>query len=291
MKKRDLKCAFFGTPDIAVYVLEELKAAGFTPALIVTAPDRPAGRTLTPTPPAAKLWAEAQDIGVSQPEKLTKEDPEAAVIFNTEWDLFVVAAYGQIMPREVLDIPTHGTLNVHPSLLPQLRGASPIRSAILEDKRVTGVTIMKMDEQMDHGPIVAQARVELEADEWPPRGRMFDELLARAGGELLAETIPAWVAGEIEAEVQDHNRASFTKKITKAMGELDLNDDPYQNLLKIRAFDGWPGTFFFVEKNGKRVRIKVTDAECASDGTLKILRVIPEGKNEMDYEQFKAAYQ
>lgn len=282
MKRIDF--VFFGTADIAVWVLDELSERGLSPALIVTEPDKPAGRKQELTPPPVKRWALEHEIDVLQPEKLNASK-EMQLLLNSEWDLFVVAAYGQLIPRELLEHPKHKTLNMHPSLLPKFRGASPIRSAILEDERKTGVSIMLLDEKLDHGPIIAQASVELEERDWPPKGRVFDELMARAGGELLSETITPWIAGEITPEAQDHERATYSGKFDKAMGEIDLSGDPYQNYLKICAFDGWPGTFFFTEKDGARIRVKITDAEYENE-TLTILRVIPEGKKEMDYGQF-----
>lgn len=275
-----LRIVFFGTPEIAATILEELKASGIVPALVVTNPDRPVGRKQTMTPPPVKVWAEKESVEVLQPEDL-KDEQTLAPLFNTEWDLFIVAAYGGILPKKLLELPEHGVLNVHPSLLPKFRGASPIRSAILSDERETGVTIMQMDEKMDHGPIVAQARVEIAKEDWPLSGHILDDILAHAGGELLAETIPAWLEGAITPEEQDHEKATYCQKISKDMGELDLKDDPYQNLLKIRAFDGWPGTFFY-DENGKRV--KITEAELTADGSLKILKVIPEGKKEIDFK-------
>jgi methionyl-tRNA formyltransferase len=281
----DIKFAFFGTPDIAVFVLEELANAGYRPSLIVTNPDAPKGRKHMLTPPPTKVWAAVHAIPVLQPESL-KDGAAQTILRDGDFDLFIVAAYGKLIPKDILDIPKHGTLNVHPSLLPALRGASPIRSAILQDIRETGVTIMLMDELLDHGPILAQENVVIEKGAWPLRGHALDELLARKGGVLLVETIPQWLAGEITLVEQDHARATFCTKISKEMGELDLSSDPYQNLLKIRAFDGWPGTYFFAEKNGKRVRVKIVDAELAPDGSLRILRVIPEGRKEMMYDDF-----
>lgn len=281
---KTVKIAFFGSPPLAVGVLDELEKAHIFPSLVVTSPDVHKGRKLGLTPPEAKMWAEVRSIPVLQPSSLKNDD--IAAFLNTEWDLFIVASYGKIFPKTLLSLPKHGTLNVHPSLLPKFRGPSPIRSAILEDVRETGVTIMLMDEELDHGPIVAQARVELEKDEWPPRATLFEQLLAHAGGQLLTETIPLWLMGEITPEEQDHSKATFSKKIIKEDGRIDLADDPYKNLLKIRAYDGWPGTYFVHSKNGKNIRVKITDAKLAEDGALRILRVIPEGKKEMDYQDF-----
>ncbi len=286
MKK--IRIAFFGTPEFSVDILRELEKAHIVPSLVVTAPDAPRGRHLVLTPPEAKVWAQEHDIPVLQPTTLrltSKEDNDRDALYNSEWDLFIVASYGKILPQTLLDIPRHGTLNVHPSLLPLYRGASPIRSAILEDnKAAVGVTIMQLTEGLDEGPIIAQGRVETE--EWPPHALVLEKLLAHEGGELLAEAIPLWVAGGITPEAQDNAQATFSSKITKEMGEIDLAGDPYQNFLKIRALEGWPGTYFFVEKTGKKMRVKITDASYA-DGTLHIEKVIPEGKNEMSYEQFQ----
>jgi methionyl-tRNA formyltransferase len=279
------KIAFFGTPQIAVWVLEELEKQGIVPALIVTNPDAPQGRKLILTPPPVKVWAAARNISVFQPTALRNEE-SVTTLAQGVFDLFIVAAYGKIIPQAILDIPKSGTLNVHPSLLPALRGASPIRSAILGDIRETGVTIMCMDAELDHGPILAQERATIAPSEWPLRGHTLDELLARTGGRLLADIVPKWLAGSITPIEQDHTAATFCTKITKEMGEINLAHDPYQNLLKIRAFDGWPGTYFFVEKQGREIRVKIVDAELNADRSLTITRVVPEGKKEMSYEDF-----
>lgn len=275
-KKTDPTIVFFGTPHFAVYVLEELATLGIEPDIAVTAPDRPAGRGMKLQSPPVKEWSEANDIPVLQPESLKKESDALSLLQNSDWDLFIVAAYGKILPKNIIDLPRRGVLNVHPSLLPRFRGASPVESQILEDEKETGVSIMLIDEEMDHGPLVAQASIEPE--EWPIRASILEELLAREGGKLLAEAIPPWLSGEIEATEQDHDKATFTRKIEKQDGEINLDDDGYQNYLKFCAYDGWPGTFFF--KDGKR--IKITNAEY-KNGAFTPLRVIPEGKKEIDY--------
>ena len=277
MRNNDLKMVFFGTPQISVFVLEELEKKGILPSLIVTAPDKKRGRKMLLTPPEVKAWAETHNIPVLQPEKITPEFIDE-LSSKDIFDVFVVAAYGKILPKGLLEIPTHNVINVHPSLLPRLRGANPIRGAILADEKEVGVSVMLVDEEMDHGPILAQEKVFVE--EWPLRGKELDELLARKGGELLTSVLPQWIEGVITPQEQNHSEATFTKKVTKEDGLIDLDDDPYQNLLKIRAYDGWPGTYFF--KNEKR--IKVIDAE-VKNGDLNILRVIPEGKKEMNYSE------
>lgn len=273
------KFIFFGTPRFSIFILEELKAADLLPTLIVTAPDRPRGRGLEVLPPEVKVWALEHEIDVLQPEKL-KDDNFLGELRNTDWDFFVVAAYGKILPPELLAIPKHGILNVHPSLLPKFRGASPIQSQILADEQKTGVTIMKIDEELDHGPIVAQASIEPEP--WPLPYPLLEELLAREGGKLLAEAIPEWLEGNISPEEQEHEQATYTKKITKEDGRIDLTEDSYQNYLKFQAYRSWPGVFMFEGDT----RIKITEA-AFEENTFKIVKVIPEGKREMSYEDYQ----
>jgi methionyl-tRNA formyltransferase len=281
-KKETPLFAFFGTPHFSVVVLEALQAQGYLPTLVITAPDRPQGRGQKLTPSPVKAWAEKNGIDVVTPEKLSDEN-FIAELGNTQWDVFVTAAYGKILPKSILDLPRRGCLNVHPSLLPKFRGASPVLSAILHNERATGVTIMLMDEKMDHGPIVAQARIELEEDAWPPQGSFFEDMLATEGGNLLAETLMPWIEGEIAPEVQDEAQATFTKKFTDADALVDLQGDAAQNLLKIRAFDKNPRAYF-LDSNGKRVIITQAHIE---DGKLVVDKVIPEGKKEVEYKDFR----
>jgi methionyl-tRNA formyltransferase len=211
----NLKFAFFGTDNFSVGVLNELEKAGILPQLMIMAPDRPSGRGHEVHSPIAKKWAETRNIRVLQPEKL--DEQFVAELKKENWDLFAVASYGKIISQAVLDIPKKGTLNVHPSLLPLYRGASPIESAMLDDVKETGVTILLVDEKMDHGPILNQEFVFFE--EWPKKMEVEDKL-AQVGGELLAKTIPLWIDGTLDEQEQDHDTATFTKKITKEMGEI-----------------------------------------------------------------------
>jgi methionyl-tRNA formyltransferase len=288
---------FFGTDRFSVFVLEELREAGLIPEIIVTAPDRPAGRGQKMQSPDAKKWADENKILVLQPEKLDsdfiKEISEIGEKFKTaKWDFFVTASYGKIIPKSVLEIPELGALNVHPSLLPLYRGASPIESAILDDAKETGVTIMLMDEKMDHGPILNQEFVYFE--HWPTKIEA-EEQLARTGGQLLARTIPFVLNKDIDEQDQDHNMATFTKKITKDMGLLEIDPTEWlhkpedwqnrKNFLKIQALNPWPGAYFFIKHGGQEMRIKVTSASWTG-GRLEILKVIPEGRKEMSYDDF-----
>ena len=248
--------AFFGTPKFAVDVLNALEKQGLRPAVVITAPDRRQGRGMVLTPSPAKQWAEARGIDVLMPTTL-KDDALVAELTNTEWDVFVVAAYAKLIPKTILDIPKYGCLNIHPSLLPKFRGPSPALTAILEDERSTGVSVMLMAEKMDAGPVISQARIELEEDAWPMHGSDFEELLATEGGNLLAEVLPFYIKGEVTPEPQDESNATFTKKFTDADALIDLTDDARKNFLKIKAFDKGPRAYMLV--GGKRVIVK--DAE------------------------------
>ncbi|MBV9159404.1 MAG: methionyl-tRNA formyltransferase [Candidatus Kaiserbacteria bacterium] len=281
LKTSDIPFVFFGTGRIALFVALELEAAGHLPALVVTAPDKAKGRGMEIGQSLIAQWAESRRLEILKPEKL--DDAFIAEMGARAPKLFVVADYGQILHKALLDLPERGTLNMHPSLLPRLRGASPIRSAILNDEKVTGVTIMLVDEKMDHGPVIAQKRVDVAP--WPPRAAALEETLARAGGKLLAEILPHWTRGEIEAHEQNHDIATYSLKFTKSDGLLDLNADAHENLRKIRALEGWPGTFAYFERGGKQIRVGILDAHI-ENGALVIDTVKPEGKSEMKYEEF-----
>lgn len=289
MSHKEIKFVFFGGEPLGVPVLNALEAAGLLPTLVVCNPDRPVGRKQILTPPPVKVWAQERDITVFQPTSY-KVKEALDVLTNEHYDLFVVVAYNFILPEWLIALPAHQTINLHPSLLPAFRGASPIRSAILADARTTGVTVMLLDKEMDHGPILAQETVEIPETEWPVPGPTLDTTLAMLGGQLLAKTIPAWVAGEIEPTEQDHDAATYCGRITKDMAELAL--DPYElptgpdaraAYLKIQAYAGWPVAFFMHE--GKRY--KVTQAHLEDD-RLIIDTIIPEGKNETLFSQLFA---
>lgn len=266
--------AFFGTSEVSVHVLETLKEAGYVPNLIVTMPDKPKGRKFVITPPEVKTWGEENGIKVLQPEKLD----EAFIhdLKKESWDLFIVVAYGKIMPKTLLDIPIHKSINVHYSLLPKFRGSSPVEGAILADDKETGVTLIQMDEAMDHGPIIAQEKVNL--TEWPLKRCDLMTALNEVGGKLLVETLPIWLEGKIIPTEQDHTQATFVKMIKKENALLDLTDDEYTNYRKIMAYETWPRAYFL--KDGKRVIINAAEWK---DGKLRILRVTPEGRKEMNY--------
>lgn len=280
-KQSDISFAFFGSSRFSVFVLDELEKAGLKPAYIVTTPDKPRGRKLTITPNEVKTWGVSRNIPVIDALK-----DVTAHASKTPCDVFVVASYGRIIPGEIIDLPPHKTLNIHPSLLPRYRGASPLPTAMLEDTKDTGVTIMQIDEEMDHGPIVAQKAIHI--DEWPTY-EAFEEFMAREGAKLLAETLPGWVAGTVAAKAQDHAAATYTKKITKEDALIYLAGEPYQTFRAIQAYHEWPQAYFIMEHNGREMRVKVTEASY-NNGHLTIEKVIPEGGKEMSYKDFFSGY-
>lgn len=282
-ENKKIKIGFFGTPEYSVITLNALKGAAkelnSEISFVVTQPDKPKGRKMLLTPPPVKVWAQENGVTVYQPDKL--RDPEFIEnLKKHNCDVFVVIAYGKIIPDEILNIPKHKSLNIHGSLLPKLRGSCPIETAILNDEKVTGATIILMDKEMDHGPIVAMKEVIVVP--WPPTAQVLGKAIVETGSELLISILPKWIAHEIIPTEQNHGQASFTNMIKKEDGLIDLNDDPYKNYLKIQAYHGWPSAFFFKEINGVKTRIKITQA-IMSDGKLIIEKVIPEGKGEIKY--------
>jgi len=269
-----MKYVFFGTSEFSVTILEILYQNNFIPDLIITTPDRPKGRGLKLKPNPVKIWAQKNNIKFIEPEKLTRY-----VLPVTHYDLFIIAAYGKIIPKEILEIPEGGTLNVHPSLLPKFRGPSPIQSFILSGEKETGVTIILADEKVDHGPIIAKSEIfNAESETY----KELEEKLARLGGNLLVEVLPKFLNGEIKPQEQNHSEATFTKKITKEDGLIDLEKDPPELIeRKIRALNPWPGVYTFI--NGKRLII--TKAKLTDSG-LKILYIKPEGKKEINLKDY-----
>ncbi|MBY0538031.1 hypothetical protein K2P47_01380 [Patescibacteria group bacterium] len=277
--------AFFGTPEIASTALTEMETFGFVPALIVCNPDAPVGRKQVITPPPTKVWAAERNIPVFQPTTL-KNAEELGPLTAETFDFFVVFAYGKIMPDWLINLPKYGTINAHPSLLPKLRGASPIRSTLLSNLSAAGVTIMQMDAQLDHGPILHQQPVMLPE---PIPGAELDRTMALISGDLLVHVMVELQKGTLTPTAQDDTQATFCTKITKDMSELKIDpaklptgDEALATYRKICAFDGWPETFFIHE--GKRIKIK--QATLTPTGKLMITRIIPEGKNEMDWNQY-----
>jgi methionyl-tRNA formyltransferase len=276
--KKPIRFAFFGTSHIATMVLDELEKVALTPSLVITMPPRRSGRGMKETETEVAHWANRRNLHLAHDWSEFEKNPPSG-----GWDVAIVVDYGKILPTTLLTTPKNGFLNVHPSLLPRFRGASPMRSAILSDERVTGVSIIRMDEEMDHGPILAQKKVIVQ--NWPLRNSELERILLPLGGALLAQILPEYVAGNIEAVEQNHDVATYCSKFTKEDGLIDFSDDAYKNLLKVRAFEGWPGTYAFFERSGKRIRVGIIDAELVN-GKFTPTIVRPAGKSDMPYQHF-----
>lgn len=294
---KDLNFTFFGTPEVASETLEILKKNGYLPSLIVTAPDKPKGRKMIITPPPVKIWAEKNNIPYIQPEDIKKEEAwnilrtlgrsgggeqrkSRTLDFRDEQnipDFFLVVAYGKILPEKLINLPKLGSINIHYSLLPKYRGASPVESAILAGDTETGVSIQKMEYKMDSGPILAIEKISIGPDE---KASELREHLIKIGGELLVKILPDFVEEKLNLIQQDEREATFCKKIKKEDGLINLNDDGIVNYNKFRAYASWPRTYFF--ENNKRFII--TDAKL-ENGKFKILKVIPEGGKEIEYKK------
>jgi methionyl-tRNA formyltransferase len=243
------KIIFFGTPEFASVILEKLADSEFRPFLVVTASDKPAGRKGILAVPSVKKTAEKKQIPFWQLDSL-KDTGIAKKMFSLSPDLFIVAAYGLILPREILAIPKFGALNVHPSLLPKYRGAAPIQASILAGDKITGVSLMLMDEKIDHGPIIAQKKIKIKNKE-----TMLDlsEKLSLLGANLLIDILPKWLKNRIKAKKQNHKKASFTQQIKKEHGQINWSKSAQEIEQMFRAYQPWPGIYTFFQ--GKKIKI------------------------------------
>ena len=240
---------FMGTPDFAVPTLRALIDA-YRVVGVVTQPDRPAGRgNKEPLPSPVKQVAVAHNIPVFQPEKLRR--PESIETLR-QWhaDLYVVAAFGQILPQTVLDIPRHGSINVHASLLPRWRGAAPIQAAILHGDSQTGVTIMKMDAGLDTGPMLRAEAIEITPDE---TGASLHDRLAELGARLLIPTLDDYLTGDVQPVPQPEDGVTVAPRIEKEQGRIDWSKSADEIDRQVRAFTPWPGTF--TEWGGRALKI------------------------------------
>ena len=261
-----------GSPQFAVPSLRALHDAGYRVTLAVTQPDRPAGRGGKVHAPAVKVAAQALGIHVFQPETLRDEAVQKRLTADGA-DLFVVAAYGKILPQAVLDIPRKGVLNVHASLLPRWRGPSPITAAILAGDTETGVSIMELVRKMDAGPVISRVAVPVAPQE---TAGALEARLATLGAEELVRVLPGWLAGECRAEPQHESRATYCHLITKEDGWLKAAMSASEAERAVRAYDPWPGAFVVYQAERFSVwRAHVAAGEAAPAGTLRMIEGSP----------------
>jgi methionyl-tRNA formyltransferase len=293
------RIVFMGSPDFALPSLSIL-AGLFDVVGVVTQPNRASGRGRTMTPPPVKILAQELSIPVMQPEKLKQLD---AMEQLQEWapELIVVAAFGQILRKDVLELPKYGCINVHASLLPRWRGAAPINAAILHGDEETGVTIMQMDVGLDTGPMLAKRSIRINPDD--TAGSVF-RTLSTLGADLLIETLPDYFSGKIQPEPQPQEGVTYAPMLKKEDGKLDFTKDVNDLERRVRAFNPWPGTFMdfdgamfkihraHVEHGnaaaGQRLIVQNQPTVGARGGILVLDEVQPAGKKPMSGKSFLA---
>ena len=300
-----MKIVFMGTPDFAVGALEALVEAGHEVVAVVTQPDKPKGRGKEMQQTPVKACAVKHNIEVFQPIKI--KTPEAVeVLKGYEADLFVVAAFGQILSKEILDMPKYGCVNIHASLLPKYRGAAPIQWAILDGEKETGVTIMQMNEGLDTGDMLTKVVVPIEDTD---TGESLFDKLAEAGAKLLIETIPQIEAGTLEPEPQDDSLSTYAKMIKKEMGLIDWKREALVLERLVRGMNSWPSAYPHFQ--GKTLKVWEAEVEtCEAQAVpgsvvevtknsikvqtgkdLLVLKQIQlEGKKRMDVAAFLLGY-
>ncbi len=261
-----LKILFMGTPEFGAMVLRALATSGHQVVGVVTQPDRPAGRKNLLTPPPVKLTALEFGLPLLQVAKLRDQAVQAQLRqFSQSADLFVVASFGMILPPSVLQLPRLGCLNVHGSLLPAYRGASPVAQAILDGWSESGVTIMLMERGLDTGPMLSRRAVPLAPHETQASLMLR---LAHVGADLLLETLPGWANGQIEPTPQDPAQATITGTISKDAGRIVWTQSAAYIERMTRAYDPWPGTF--TTWNGQL--LKILQADVLADAVVKIIK-------------------
>ena len=269
-----LKIVFMGTPDFATPVLAALVDAGHDVVGVYTQPDRRAGRGRRVATPPVKEYALEARLRVFQPASLRRDEGALDALNLLAPDVVVVAAYGLFLPTAMLDLPRLGCLNIHPSLLPRHRGPSPVATAIFDGDARTGVTVIRLDDEMDHGPIVAQRETTIGQDE--TAGALTARLF-RMGAELLLQTLPGWDRGDVVPVAQDESLATVTRQLTKQDGEIDWPRPAEYIARQVRAYSPWPGTFTLWR--GRRLAIVAADTarESVASGPAGLVTALPEG--------------
>ncbi|PIU79037.1 MAG: methionyl-tRNA formyltransferase [Candidatus Moranbacteria bacterium CG_4_10_14_3_um_filter_44_15] len=253
MKKRNKKIIFFGTSDFAAVILKALIKNGFNVVAVFTQPDKKIGRKQETIFSPVKKLAFGKKIKIFQPENLRNESL-IGKIREIGVDLIIVAAYGKILPKEILKIPRYGSVNVHASLLPKYRGASPVQGAILGGEKETGVTLMLMNEKMDKGDVLMQEKIQVGESE---TAKNLLGKLGRLGAKMLVGFVPDWISGEIKPQPPDETKATYCKPIGRKDGRINWSEPAEEIYRKHRAYQPWPGIFTSYDKNGRLFRLKL----------------------------------
>ncbi len=265
MEKSSTKIIFFGTSEFTVPALKALMGGGYGIVAVVTNPDEPVGRKKVLTPPPVKVVAEKYGIKILQPKRLLNNPEFAEELKNLKPDVGIVAAYGKIIPAEIINLLRHGILNIHPSLLPKYRGPTPIQTTILNGEKETGVTIIKIDEEADHGPTIASEKLKMQNEKFID----LQEKLAELGTNLLIKILPDYLADKITPQPQDHSQATFTKKFARDDARINWDKAAEEINRQIRALNPEPGVW--TTWNGKMLKILeagVMDEESRQNGQV-----------------------
>ena len=276
----NFKFAFWGTPEVSSKTLDILFNGGYIPKIIITSPESRSGRGMHINKTPVELWAIEHNIQCLKPEKI--DDDFIKEFNNFNIDLSIVVAYGKILPENIIQLPKLGTINIHYSLLPKYRGASPLEGALLNGDTTTGISIQQMVFKLDSGPIIKEIEVPIDIDATKEELRTS---LIKLGGEALCSILPDIYNKNINPKYQEEEKATFCKKIKKEDGLINPSINQKENYNKYRAFYGWPGVYFFIQKDNKDMRIKIVKAKYENDSFI-IERVIPEGKKEISYQDF-----
>ena len=272
--------AFWGTPEVSSKTLDILFNGGYIPKIIITSPESRSGRGMHINKTPVEIWAIEHNIQCLKPEKIDNDFIKEFNDFNI--DLSIVVAYGKILPENIIQLPKLGTINIHYSLLPKYRGASPLEGALLNGDTTTGISIQQMVFKLDSGPIIKEIEVPIDIDATKEELRAS---LIKLGGEALCSILPDIYNKNINPKYQEEEKATFCKKIKKEDGLINPSINQKENYNKYRAFYGWPGVYFFTQKDNKDIRIKIVKAKYENDSFI-IERVIPEGKKEISYQDF-----
>ena len=267
---KSTKIVFFGTSDFAVPALKNLVTFGYQMTAVITQPEKPIGRARVILPSPIKKTALEYHIRVFEPHSLKKDEEFLKQFKHLNPDVCIVAAYGKIIPSQYLEIPKYGFINIHPSLLPKYRGPSPIQTAIKNSDKETGVTIMKLDAEMDHGPLLASQEFSISKFQFSNQKELEQEL-AKIGAELLIETLPKYINGEIKPTEQDHGQATFTKLLIREDGRIDWNKTDEEINNQIRALNPEPGTWTTWQSkilNIKTVELSTSQTDNHIPGTI-----------------------
>jgi methionyl-tRNA formyltransferase len=309
VNRNKIKIIFFGTPEFAAGILRSLIEKTFEIAAVFAQPDKKIGRRREIAFSPVKKIALEGGIEVFQPGNFQDKNI-IKKITNINPDLIVVAAYGKILPKEILKIPKFGAINVHASLLPKYRGASPVQCAILGGEKETGITLMRMNEKMDEGDILLQKKIAIFENETADK---LLEKLEKLGAKMLASFVPGWISGKIKPVPQNHRQATYCKPIRREDGKIDWNSTAEEIFRKWRAYHPWPGIYSFYKAKKGPQRIKLSEIAIASDaktggmpgkiikynqnvaletkkGMVVLKKVQIEGKKEMEIDEFVRGY-